>query len=137
MTKYIYSKIDPKLLLHMVFYQSDIKEGREDLILPDNFIQCAALKLNKGTTFRPHKHRRHTRTLNMIAQESWHVLAGMVKCIFYDIDDTILKEIILREGDTSFSFGAGHNYVILEDDTEVLEHKSGPYFGVEEDKEFI
>ena len=31
----------------------------------------------------------------------------------------------------------GHNYEILEDDTHVLEYKTGPYFGIEFDKKFI
>ena len=72
-----------------------------------------------------------------IAQESWVVIKGSVKCIFYDIDDTIIEEIILEQSDLSMTFRGGHNYEILEDDTVVYEFKTGPYLGIEFDKTFI
>lgn len=131
-----YSKIEPNRLLHAIYRREDIRnlEGREDLVAPDQYIQCAALKLPEGTTFKPHKHNVRTRTWDVIAQESWHVIRGSVKCIFYDLDDTILAECVLRSEDTSFSFGAGHNYVILSPGTEVLEYKTGKYEGHDIDK---
>jgi hypothetical protein len=60
-----------------------------------------------------------------------------VKCIFYDIDDTILTEPILYVGDASFTLEGGHNYVILEEETLVYEYKTGPYEGQKFDKTFI
>ena len=65
------------------------------------------------------------------------IIKGKVKCIFYDVDDTIISEPILYEGDISFTFGGGHNYLILEDDTIVYEYKTGPYYGQKIDKTFI
>jgi hypothetical protein len=93
--------------------------------------------MEKGKTFRPHKHIFKNRTRDVIAQESWIVIQGKVKCIFYDLDDTILVEPILNPGDASFTLEGGHNYEILEDNTLVYEYKTGPYEGQALDKTFI
>jgi hypothetical protein len=130
----IYSKVDPTVLLHMIVRDSEIECGRTDLVDADNFIQCSSLRLNKGTTFKPHRHIWKNRTWDVIAQESWVVIKGSVKCIFYDLDDTVIAEPILKAGDCSFTLQGGHNYLILEDDTKVFEMKTGKYEGQENDK---
>ena len=56
---------------------------------------------------------------------------------FYDLDNTIIEEIIIKENDLSMTFRGGHNYEILENDTVVYEFKTGPYLGIEHDKELI
>ena len=132
----IYSKIDGRLL-HVINRLEDIT-GRNDIIPEDNFIQCATLKMEKGKTFDPHKHITKDRHYpEQIAQESWVVIQGSVKCIFYDIDDTIIAEPILMSGDASFTLYGGHTYEILEDNTLVYEYKTGPYEGQKLDKTFI
>jgi hypothetical protein len=133
----IYSKIDSSKLLHIINRLSDIT-SRTDIIPEDNFIQCATLKMPKNKTFPPHKHivkNRHY--MNQIAQESWIVIKGSVKCKLFDIDNTLLAEPILNPGDASFTLYGGHTYEILEDNTIVYEYKTGPYEGQELDKEFI
>jgi len=136
MKKY-YSKVEPTKLLHIVNRLSDIT-GRDDIIPEHNFIQCATLKMPKDKTFPPHKHitkdRHHPA---QIAQESWVVIKGKVKCMLYDIDDTLIAEPILEPGDASFTLHGGHTYKILEEDTIVYEYKTGPYEGQELDKTFI
>ena len=135
MTKY-YSKVDNRLL-HIINRLEDIT-GRNDIIPSNNFIQCATLKMEKGKTFDPHKHivknRHHP---EQIAQESWVVIKGSVKCILYDLDNTIIAEPILKAGDASFTLYGGHTYSILEEDTIVYEYKTGPYEGQNLDKVFI
>lgn len=131
----IYSKQEPDTLLHLVYRLSEIKDRTN--ISPDNeFLQLASLKMKKGQTFKPHKHIIHEKTTN-IAQESWLVIQGSVKCIFYDLDDSIISEPVLYPGDISMTFRGGHNYLILEDDTIVYEYKTGPYLGIELDKTFL
>ena len=136
MIKY-YSKVDPNKLLHMVVRKEEITPGRQDIVPEENFIQCSILNMEKGKTFKPHKHIWKERTRNVIAQESWIVLQGSVKCIFYDIDDAIVAEPILYPGDASFTLEGGHNYLILEDNTLVYEYKTGPYEGQALDKTFL
>ena len=133
----IYSKIDPNKLLHIIVRKKEITPGRQDIVSEDNFIQCSILNMEKGKTFKPHKHIWKERTRNVIAQESWIVIQGSVKCIFYDIDDQILATPILYPGDASFTLEGGHNYEILENDTLVYEYKTGPYEGQQLDKQFI
>ena len=132
----IYSKIDNRLL-HIINRLEDIT-GRNDVIPENNFIQCATLKMKKGKTFDPHKHITKNRHYpEQIAQESWVVIKGSVKCILYDLDNTIIAEPILKAGDASFTLYGGHTYKILEDNTVVYEYKTGPYEGQELDKTFI
>ena len=133
----IYSKIEPNKLLHIVNRIANVKEIT--ILIPDNnFIQCATLKMEKGKTFKPHKHITKDRHYPaQIAQESWVVIKGKVKCIFYDLDDTIIATPILEAGDASFTLYGGHTYEILEEDTIVYEYKTGPYEGIELDKVFI
>lgn len=137
MTK-IYSKIDPDLLLHIINRLSDI-QGRTEIIPEDNFLQCATIALNKDKKFPPHYHIKKERHYKeQIAQESWIVVRGKVKCVMYDIDNTtVLATPILEPGDASFTLYGGHTYEILEEDTLVYEYKTGPYEGQELDKRFI
>jgi hypothetical protein len=137
MEKY-YSKVQPDLLLHIVFRFEDFTRDRIDIIEPDNFLQCAALRFNTGRTFRPHKHiERCVTDEHRKAQESWFVVRGLIRCTFYDIDDTIIAQPYIKEGEASFTLHGGHTYTVLEDHTCLLEYKSGKYEGQENDKEFI
>ncbi len=133
----IYSKIDPDCLLHVVVRLKDIK-GRTQLIPDDNFIQCSTLKMEKGKTFPPHRHVIKSRSYEkQIAQESWIVISGKVRCVFYDLDNSIIATPILNPGDASFTLYGGHTYEILEENTIVYEYKTGPYEGQQLDKTFI
>ena len=92
----------------------------------------------KGKTFPAHKHITKDRHYSeQIAQESWVIIKGKVKCFLYDIDDTILSTPVLEAGDASFTLYGGHTYKILEDDTIVYEYKTGPYEGQSLDKVFL
>ena len=132
----IYSKIEPNKLLHIINRFSDINK-RTNIVPSEHFLQCASLQLKNGDTFKAHKHVWKNGKEKVIAQESWIVVKGKVRCIFYDIDDTIIATPVLNQGDASFTFEGGHNYEILEDDTLVYEYKTGPYEGQENDKVFI
>jgi len=135
--EFIYSKIEPNKLLHIINRFDEIN-GRCEIVPENNFIQCATLKMEKGKTFRPHKHIEKSRSYDkQIAQESWVVIKGSVKCKFYDIDDLLIAEPILYPGDASYTLYGGHTYEILEEDTVVYEYKTGPYEGQELDKTFI
>lgn len=131
----IYSKIEHGVLLHLVYRLNEV-DGRTNIAPDEEFLQVASLKMQKGQTFKAHKHILQEKKTN-IAQESWIVIKGSVKCIFYDLDDSIIAETILFPGDLSVTFRGGHNYLILEEDTVVYEYKTGPYFGQEMDKVFL
>ena len=133
----IYSKIETEKLLHIINRLDEI-DGRSEVIPENNFIQCATLKMEKNKTFPPHKHiTKERHYTEQIAQESWVVIKGSVRCILFDIDDTIIATPILQAGDASFTLYGGHTYEILEDNTIVYEYKTGPYEGQSLDKKFI
>lgn len=132
----IYSEINTEHLLHIIYRLEDFKEGRENIISEDQFIQCSALNLEKGTTFKPHQHKYHAAPNWVIAQESWHILKGEVKFIYYDTNGKLLGEYHLHSGDTSFTLEGGHTYEIIENAI-ILEYKTGPYLGQSSDKTFI
>jgi len=133
----IYSKVETDKLLHVINRLDDIN-GRTEVIPENNFIQCATLKMEKDKTFPPHKHITKDRHYTeQIAQESWVVIKGSVKCILFDIDDQIIATPILYSGDASFTLYGGHTYEILEEDTIVYEYKTGPYEGQSLDKTFL
>lgn len=133
----IYSKINSQLI-HLVVTPEDFNESRIDLSTNEKFMQCALLKLNKGKTFRPHKHNLKSFTSDeFIAQESWCVVSGKVKVLFFDIDDKFISSHILNQGDISITYFGGHTYEILEDNTKVYEYKTGPYIDVLSDKSYL
>ena len=139
--KLIYSKVKTSKLLHLIHKLEDIEKlstnkglARKNIVPNDEFLQLATLKMDKGKTFETHKHIYKDGEKQVIAQESWVVVKGSVKVIMYDLDDTIIDEVILAAGDCSMTFAGGHNYVIQESDTIVYEYKTGPYKGIKSDK---
>ena len=94
----IYSKIELGKLLHIIVRDEDFTPGRTNIIDEDQFLQCSLLNLNKDHTFKPHKHIWKLREQYVIAQESWIVIRGSVKCSFYDINNELLCEPVLRAG---------------------------------------
>lgn len=133
----IYSRIEPTKILHIIVRKRDVQPGRTDIVEPQEFIQCAALRLPKDTTFKAHKHLERTRSELYRPQESWAVITGLVEVILYDIDDSLLHTDMLEPGDISITICAGHTYKILAENTLVYEYKTGPYRGQETDKVFI
>ena len=65
------------------------------------------------------------------------VIKGSVKCHLYDLDDELIEEVVINQGDCSMTFEGGHTYTILEEDTVVYEYKTGPYQGQKMDKVFL
>jgi len=134
--KKIYSNVEDNKLLHMIVRKEEIQSERVNVIEDEEYLQLAAMRLQKGKTFKPHKHILCPKETK-IAQESWVVITGKVKAILYDLDDSIISEEILNAGDCSITLYGGHTYEIMENNTLVYEYKTGPYLGIEFDKEFI
>ena len=136
--KNIYSKLEPSKILHIIHRKQDfyhIEDGfRRNVVGDKEFIQLGAMQFDKGKTFAPHQHIWKAGEEKVIAQESWVVIKGCVKCSLYDTDGTLLAEPILSVGDCSITLEGGHTYTILENDTLIYEYKTGPYKGQENDK---
>lgn len=135
--KVIKSKLKKNKILHIVYRRTDFNK-RQDIINSDNFIQLASIVLKKNQTFQAHKHFwKKINYKKTIAQESWVVIRGKVKVLFYDTNNKLLYQTILNKGDCSITLEGGHNYISLTNNTQVYEFKSGPYYGQTNDKIFI
>lgn len=134
----IFSKVEPDLLLHVIFRFQDFDRPRNEILETHNFLQCVGVRENEGFVFRSHKHiekeviREHEKT-----QEGLVVIRGLIECSLYDIDDTLLTKIKISDGGTCFTLHGGHGFLVLEDHTCMLEFKSCPYQGQAKDKTFI
>ena len=132
----IYSKVDPEKLILSLMRYSNISKYRTDLCPDEEFLQVSGRKLEKGLKAEAHKHLLINRKTN-ITQEAWVVLNGRIKGIFYDLDDSVLYKTEIKKGDVAVLFRGGHSLEVLEEDTIMYEVKTGPYYGVDADKEFI
>jgi hypothetical protein len=67
-------------------------------------------------------------------QEVIYIKQGTLKASIYDIDGRFLECIEAHQGDVLILLNGGHGYEIMEDATQVLEVKNGPFVGCEADK---
>ena len=136
MTTKIYSKVEPdKILLSMIRFD-EIKDVRNDISPDEEFIQASGRILYSDFKVKAHKHNIQMRKTSL-TQEAWVVLKGKIKAKFYDLDDKLIFETILKDGDCISIFRGGHSLEVLQDKTIFYEFKNGPYNGVAKDKVFI
>ena len=132
----VYSKVDKDKLVLALMRYNEISEYRTDLSPDEEYLQISGRKLEKGLKVKAHKHIPIARETD-ITQEAWVVFEGCIKGTFYDLDDSVLYETEIGKGDVIVLFRGGHSLEVLDEDTIFYEFKTGPYFGVEADKEAI
>ena len=132
----VYSKVDKDKLVLALMRYNEISEYRTDLSPDEEYLQISGRKLEKGLKVKAHKHIPIERKTD-ITQEAWVVFEGCIKGTFYDLDDSVLYETEIGKGDVIVLFRGGHSLHVLDEDTIFYEFKTGPYFGVEADKEAI
>jgi quercetin dioxygenase-like cupin family protein len=111
----------------------DWKEGLQFFSDDRDFIQVGTWRYPAGQRLKAHKHNRVERAITH-TQEAVYVRKGALKAIVYDQAGRAVEEIVVREGDLLIMLRGGHGYEIIEDDTQVLEVKNGPYPGPEADR---
>lgn len=129
----IKSKTHPEQLIFSLLRVDDIRNTRTDLSPDEEYIQVSGRKMSAGFAVPPHRHTRLERNTDL-TQEAWVILQGKVLATFYDLDDSFLCERVINPGDVVVFYRGGHALTVLEDDTIFYEFKSGPYFGLENDK---
>ena len=70
----------------------------------------------------------------MRTQEMTYVKRGSMRVLLYDEDQQYLQDFVIKEGDMAVVAYGGHGYEILEDNTQIIESKNGPFVSVEKDK---
>ncbi|MGA3286501.1 MAG: hypothetical protein ABSD46_03650 [Bacteroidota bacterium] len=112
------------------------KKGLDFLTTNDAFIQTGTWWYDNGQVLKAHRHILNERNVNL-TQETFIVLCGRLRVDLYDESNNVFHKEILTAGDLGIILSCGHGYVILEDNTKVVEVKNGPFVSVEKDKELI
>lgn len=117
----------------IVYRDEDWSKGLNFITPDEMFIQAGSWWYEKGKKLANHVHKDFERIATR-TQECVYVKKGSMKVSLYTDDFQLFKEFVLFEGDLAvFGFG-GHGYEILENDTQIIETKNGPFIDVETDK---
>ena len=140
MIKKIYSKINPSVLLHVVYsHETDketITEKRIHVISePDHFIQAVAFEMPAGEASKPHAHNAQKRQTDT-THEALLVFKGTIELSVYDTDKSFVEKLVLNEGDCYVIINGGHCIKALTP-AKLFEFRNGPYNGPEKDKTYF
>lgn len=125
---------DGDKILAIIYRNSDWTEGL-NFITPDNlFLQAGSWYYHKGKKLASHVHKEYKRTSDQ-THEMVYVKQGSMKVLLFNDAKEIKKELVLYEGDLAVMGYGGHGYEILQDHTQIIEAKNGPFVSVELDKE--
>lgn len=101
---------------------------------PDgDYQQVGTWGYGEGKTLLAHSHNEFSREV-MWTQEVLFVRTGRLQADIFDTDDQKVAELIVQAGDLLVLLRGGHGYKILEQGTQVLEIKNGPYVGADTDR---
>lgn len=114
----------------------NIKEGLNFFSQDSEFIQVGAWKYQKDTKLKAHVHNLVERKINRTC-EVLYVIKGKLRAVIYDLENTPIEELTVSQGEILVLLECGHGYTLLEDETTVLEVKTGPYLGAEIDRRRI
>jgi hypothetical protein len=125
-----------KLVAVMISTTKDFKKGLNFYSDENHLLQVALWAHPEGQLLASHKHLAVPRSTSGTSEVVF-VISGSVHFDIYDDQNALLSEGILVKGDLLICHAGGHGYRILDSDTQVLEIKNGPYFGLESDKMLI
>mgnify|MGYP002639835837 CR=1 FL=1 len=120
-------------VISIIYRDADWVEGLNFITPDDLFIQVGSWWYNKGRKLASHVHNTFNRTASR-TQEMTYVKRGAMRVLLYDENKEYLQDFILRTGDLAVYGYGGHGYEIIEDDTQIIEAKNGPFIDVETDK---
>jgi uncharacterized protein YjlB len=99
----------------------------------NDFIQVGIWGYSDGKELKAHIHNEVKREV-LWTQEVLFVRKGKIRANIFDTAENKVSEIEVNSGDVIILLRGGHGYDILEDGTQVLEIKNGPYVGPEMDR---
>ena len=127
---------DKDILIAKIYRNSNWPEGLNFYTEDKDFVQVSTWNYEKGKHLKAHGHNVVERKSNQ-TQEVIFVKTGKMKVYLYSETDKLIYGGIMKNGDFAIIFKGGHGYDILEDKTQILEIKNGPYLGLEVDKKII
>ena len=120
-------------IISIVYRDKDWVEGLNFITPNELFIQVGSWWYEKGKKLASHVHNDFPREA-LRTQEMTYVKQGSMRVLLYDENKDYLEDFIINEGDLAvFAYG-GHGYEILEDGTQIIEAKNGPFVDVDTDK---
>ena len=120
-------------IISIIHRDEDWKKGLDFITPNELFIQVGTWWYDRGKKLASHIHNDFDRPGGR-TMESVYVRRESMRVLLYSEDRSFLRDFVLREGDLAvFAYG-GHGYEILEDDTQIIESKNGPFVDVETDK---
>jgi len=108
-------------------------EGLSFFSQDSEYIQVGVWGYAAGKQLKAHIHNEVTREV-LWTQEVLFVRSGKIRANIYNTKETKITELEVSAGDIIILLRGGHGYDILEDGTQVLEVKNGPYVGPELDR---
>lgn len=112
------------------------KDGLSFFSQDDEYIQVGVWGYSAGKELKAHIHNEVTREV-LWTQEVIFVRNGKIRANIYDTKENKVAELEVCAGDVIILLRGGHGYDILEDGTQVLEVKNGPYVGPDRDRRRI
>jgi hypothetical protein len=109
------------------------RDGLNFFSKDDDFIQVGVWGYDAGKELKAHIHNEVERKV-LWTQEVLFVRTGKIRSNIFDTSETKVAELEVGAGDVIILLRGGHGYDILEDGTQVLEIKNGPYVGAELDR---
>jgi hypothetical protein len=97
------------------------------------YVQVGTWGYSAGKELLAHSHNEVKREV-LWTQEVLYIRKGRIRADIYDTSNLKVAELIGEEGDLLILLIGGHGYVILEEGTQVLEVKNGPYLGADIDR---
>jgi hypothetical protein len=127
---------DPKtgnILARHVTAEEWAKGGLQFFSDDAHFMQVGMWGYDSGKRLLAHTHNVVPRKVDR-THETLYVRKGAVEARIFSEEREPVVTLVVREGDLLTLMWGGHGYTILEDGTQVLEIKNGPYVGAELDR---
>ena len=108
-------------------------EGLSFFSQDTEFIQVGIWGYDQGKELKAHIHNEVKREV-LWTQEVLFVRRGKIRANVFDTQERKVAVLEVLAGDVIILLRGGHGYEILEDGTQVLEVKNGPYVGPDLDR---
>jgi len=109
------------------------KDGLNFYSQDDDFIQVGVWGYGTGKELKAHIHNEVKREV-LWTQEVLFVRSGKLQATIFDTSEKKVADLEVNAGDIIILLRGGHGYDILEEGTQVLEIKNGPYVGPDRDR---
>lgn len=109
------------------------KDGLNFFSNNEDFIQVGCWGYEEGKELKAHIHNEVSREV-LWTQEVLFVRHGKLRAVIFNTTEKKVAEIDMNSGDIIILLRGGHGYEILQNGTQVMEIKNGPYLGADSDR---